>query len=37
MLCKTFEVGFTRFGFILSLTSWGPYFGKCIPLGFTLH
>jgi len=28
MLCKTFEVRFTRFGFILSFTSWGPYFGK---------
>lgn len=28
MLCKTLGVSFTRFGFIFSFTSWGPYFGK---------
>jgi len=33
MWCKTFGVGFTIFGFILSFTSWGPYFGKVHSLG----
>ncbi len=35
MLCKTVGVGlgFTRFGFILSFTSWDPYFGKVHSLG----
>jgi len=33
MLCKTLGVGFHRFGFMLSFTSWGPYFGKVHSLG----
>jgi len=28
MLCNTLGVGLTKFGFIFSFTSWGPYFGK---------
>jgi hypothetical protein len=33
MLCNTLGVGITRFGFILSFTSGGPYFGKVHSLG----
>jgi len=33
MLCKTLGLGFTRFGFILSFTSWCPYFHKVHSLG----
>ncbi len=29
-------MGFTRFGFILSFTSWGPYFDKVHSLGLYL-
>jgi len=33
MLCKTLVLSFTRYGFILSFTSWGSYFGKVHSFG----